>query len=432
MGEDAPASPPRSAGHEAGGVAAAVLTDAAPTSPASRQRILFVDDEPQILNALENALRRQRRTWDMVFALGGAAALEALDHTAFDVVVSDMQMPGMDGAALLTRVKASHPGVARIILSGHADQDAVVRALPVAHQFLTKPCDGDQLRQAIDRTCGLQQLLRGELVRQMAGRLDRLPSAADAYWALTRALGDPHVSLAGVAAIVERDPAMSAKVLQLVNSAGFGLSRRVTSILEAVQFVGTNTIKGLVLTAQVFSLANRVSVAGLSVSRLQEHSLLTARVAKRLVGRRDIAEDAFAAGLLHDIGQLVLALGVPSRYTAVLADARDHGRPLHTVEYEVLGVSHAEAGAYLLGVWGLPFAVVEAVAYHHRPSPVSEGDRDLLAVTHVAEALVEAGGNDPAVDASFLESGPWTNQLAAWRAMAAEVMTDTGTGAARP
>jgi HD-like signal output (HDOD) protein len=308
----------------------------------------------------------------------------------------------------------------------------VVRALPVAHQFLSKPCDGDQLRHAIDRTCGLQQLLRGELIRQTAGRLDRLPSAADAYWALTRALGDPNVSLAGVAAIVERDPAMSAKVLQLVNSAGFGLPRRVTSIFEAVQFVGTNTIKGLVLTAQVFSLANRVSVAGLSVSRLQEHSLLTARVAKRLVGRRDIAEDAFAAGLLHDIGQLVLALEVPSRYAAILADARNRDLPVHEVEYGVIGVSHAEVGAYLLGVWGLPFAVVEAVAYHHRPSPVAEGDRDLLAVTHVAEALVEAGANGPTLDAAFLASGPWTGQLAAWSAMANEIMTDTGTRGSQP
>jgi DNA-binding NtrC family response regulator len=114
-------------------------------------RILFVDDDQDILAGLRNRLRAQRSRWDMVFVQSGYEALEELELASFDVVVSDMRMPLMDGAELLAQVKDRHPDVARIVLSGDAERDAVQRALPIVHQFLTKPCDGNVLRAAIEQ-----------------------------------------------------------------------------------------------------------------------------------------------------------------------------------------------------------------------------------------------------------------------------------------
>lgn len=376
-------------------------------------RILFVDDEISILDGLQNLLHKQRHLWHMVFSQSGEAALAELQKAPFDVIVSDMRMPGMDGATLLTAVKDSYPNVARIVLSGQAERDALMKALPIAHQFLSKPCDGEMLRVVIERACRLQRLLTDDTIRIAIGRLDALPSAATIYSELTTALASPDVGLTTVAAVVERDPAMAAKVLQLVNSAYFGLAQRVTSVAQAMVYLGADTMKGLVLTSQVFALAEQRQLPGLSIDALQEHSLMTARLAKRLVVNQRVADDAFTAGLLHDIGQIALSVSMPETYAEVLRAARE--RPLQEAEQERLGVSHAEAGAYLLGVWGLPFSVIEAVAYHHRPSAVEAGDREVLAAVHVADTLVEAGDADGAattgVDLAFLEASGWTSAL---------------------
>jgi HD-like signal output (HDOD) protein len=401
------------------------------------RRILFVDDDVNILDGLRNLLRSQRRVWEMTFVESGADALAELGKAPFDVIVTDMRMPGMDGGTLLRHVKDAHPTIARIVLSGHAEQDCVMRSLAVAHQFLSKPCDGDVLQAVIERTCNLQALLQDEATRKAVGQVDKLPSTARTYWALTDAVRKPDVGTAVLAGIVEEDPAMPAKVLQLVNSAYFGLSHRVTSIQQAVLFLGVELLKGLVLTAQVFGILEKTPIPGFSLDHLQEHSLLTARVARRLVSDRDTAEDAFTAAVIHDVGQIVLAQGLPGPFTRVAETIRASGRPRQDVEREVLGVSHAEVGAYLLGVWGLPFSIIEAVAYHHTPGHVTVGARDLLAAVHTADAVVDEatdGRRNDAVprglDVDFLQTIGWTVDVPRWRDLAADTCASARTPAA--
>src|SRR5688572_30352711 len=337
------------------------------------KRILFVDDEPQILDGLRDLLRKQRKQWTMVFALGGEAALRELEKQPFDVVVSDMRMPGIDGATLLTRVKEQYPASARIILSGHAERDSIVRALPVAHQFLNKPCDATLLRVVVERACELQRLLQNENIRCLIGKLDKLPSVPHTYWELTRVASRPDVALEDLAAIVEQDPAMTVKVLQLVNSGYFGMPQRLSSVRQAVSYLGTDLLKALALSAHAFGTVGQGKTQLFSLEALQRHALSTARMVKRMVPDPKLAGEPFTAALVHDIGRIVLAVGVPDVLDEALRQERNSGRPAHQVERELLGVCHAEVGAYLLGVWGLPLPIVEAVAYHHSPSMASEG-----------------------------------------------------------
>ena len=151
------------------------------------KRVLFVDDEQQVLDGLRDLLRRQRKHWDMTFASDAQKAMQLMADKPYDVVVSDMRMPGTDGATLLAHVKQHHPEAARIILSGQADRESVLRALPAAHQFLSKPCDADALRTVIERACTLQQMLSDPAIRTLVGGLDHLPSAPQTYFDLTRA-----------------------------------------------------------------------------------------------------------------------------------------------------------------------------------------------------------------------------------------------------
>jgi HD-like signal output (HDOD) protein/CheY-like chemotaxis protein len=392
----------------------------------ARRRILFVDDEPNILEGLQNILRKQRHRWEMVFALGAEPALKALAVTPFDVIVTDMRMPHMDGAALLTLVRERYPSVLRLVLSGHAERDAVLRAVPVAHQFLSKPCAPETLQVAIERACELRDLLQDERVRRLCGAVESLRSVPRIYDELVQLLARPEVGLDQVAALVETDPAMSAKVLQLVNSAYFGLPQRTTSVRHAVTCLGLELVRGLALISQVFKAAEGGRIEGFSVDRLQTDAVRTARLAKIFVADPSQRDEAFTAGIVHDVGYLVLAAGAPAELAAIIRQSTETDRPAHELERELLGTTHAEIGAYLLGLWGLPCSIVEAVARHHRPGLVTPAIGRVLPALHVAEALTTANaagldlaGPLPDLDLAFVESAGLAERLPTWRALAA-------------
>jgi HD-like signal output (HDOD) protein len=392
------------------------------------KRILFVDDDASVLDAFKNILRKRRNEWDMVFVVGGLAALAELEKGSFDVVVTDMRMPGMDGAALLTRVRDCYPATARIVLSGQADRDAIVRALPVTHQFLNKPCDAATLRNVVERTCNLQTLLQNDATRSVTGKLNHLPSPPATYLRLTEAMADPKVSSKAVGAIVEEDPAMSAKILQLVNSAYFGLSRTATSVAQAVSYLGMELLRALTLSTHVFSSGEGAGLSRVTLDEIQRTSLATATVAKRMLKNRELANEAFTAGVVHDVGRIVLALAMPQYFQEIGALSGCGERPVHELEQERLGVTHAEVGAYLLGVWGLPFSIVETTAFHHQPSNAGVETPDVLAAVHLADAVVASVSRAQPlrVDLPFLERCGLAGELEAWQATATEYFAQLG------
>jgi HD-like signal output (HDOD) protein len=341
--------------------------------PEGRQRILFVDDEPAVLQGIEGPLRTERRRWEVLFATSGEEALQRLHEQPVDVIVSDMRMPGMDGATLLRRVREEHPEVVRFILSGYNDIGATMRSVQVAHQCLAKPCDPATLRGAIDWACKLRRMLKGEAIRRAIGEVERLPSLPHLYLALTHAIENPRASTRDIAEIIRQDVAMSAKILQLVNSSFFGLARRITSIESAVAYLGTNTIRSLLLTVEVFGAMGSKLPGGLQLERVQRHSMLSAQLTRLLLRGDPRVEEGFTAAMLHEIGVLLLATRMPEQFAELPQLAIAQRRSLQAIERESLGVTHAEVGAYLLGLWGLPYSIVEALAQHHQPQPGSEG-----------------------------------------------------------
>ncbi len=384
-------------------------------------RVLFVDDDQSILDGLRNVLRRQRHDWDMAFAVGALAGLEELEREPADVVVSDMQMPGIDGAGFLERVRELYPSTVRIVLSGHAELSAVIRAMPVAHQYLSKPCDAELLITVINRTSSLHAHLDDPVLRGIVAGLDRLPSVPHVFLEINRLAADPKTTLDDITAVVERDTALVVKVLQVVNSAYFGLRRELQSIRQAVQYLGVDILKGLALGGHVFGTLDIPPFEGFSLEGLQRHSLHTARLAKRLVEGQKGVDDAFTAAIVHNVGQLVLAASRREQFAEVRRRAQAERRPFHEVESETFGASHAGIGAYLLGMWGLPFQIVEAAAYHHCPRLVPAGERRLLAAVHLADVLISTAEPDrddatpeQRLDVGFLDECGIAPDLVRW------------------
>ena len=351
-------------------------------------RVLFVDDEPKILEGLQRLLRPQRREWTMAFAEGGEPALALLAKEPFDVVVTDMRMPGMDGAALLETVRELYPQIGRIVLSGHTELQVAFRAARVAHKFLLKPCDAEMLRTAIVRTCSLQGVLASESLARAVGEMGELPSAPKVYSSLAEAVADPNSSLERIGAIIQQDVALSAKVLQLVNSAFFGLSREISSVRQAVSYLGVDILQGLIVSVEAFrAFKSSPRLTRFSIDDFQTHAQLTARIARSFQLPKATADAAVSAGVLHDVGKLVMAARLPDRLQEALRLADEQHRTLHEVESELYEVTHAEIGAYLLGLWALPAHVTEAVAYHHSPTAIPHQEVDATTVVYLSNHL---------------------------------------------
>jgi len=389
--------------------------------------ILFVDDEPKVLDGLKRMLFPYGDVWQMEFACGGAEALRMLAAANFDVIVVDMRMPGMDGAALLNEVARLYPQMVRLILSGTWEQDLRMQAAMVAHQYLSKPCDPEVLKATLDRAFALRDALVEPALRALISRTTTLPSTPAAYRELMQVLQAPEASAHQIGMTLARDMGMTAKVLQLVNSAFFGLRRHVSNPEDAVTFLGVETVKALALSVCAFSSFNASKCSRFSIEDLQQHSAVVAAIARDIAKSQQVPkqtlDDTFVAGLLHDVGQLVLVAHHPDQYDRVLNVVATEDRTVAEAEREIFGTTHGEVGSYLLWLWGLPDPVVEAVAYHHCPSRCADAHFGPLTAVHVANALAKmqpsgamAAGNE--LDSAYLTRIGVAHELPAWSDLA--------------
>ena len=385
--------------------------------------LLFVDDEARVLQGLQRQLRNMRDEWNMNFLDGGRKALEFMAARPVDVLISDMMMPEMDGAELLTEVSKRHPHTVRIVLSGHAEREAVLRLVGPAHQYLSKPCDAEELRASIARAFALRDLLSNERLKQLATRIKSLPTLPALYQRLTDELRKDDASMEQIGEIISHDIGMTSKILQLVNSAFFGLPQPISSPGDAVMYLGLSTVRALVLSLQVFSQFKNPQLEGFSLEALANHCWTTAVLARRIAraesGDTKMMDQCFLAGLLHDIGRIILADGLPEQYAKVWNEAHEKHLLVWQAEQSEFGATHADVGAYLLGLWGLPNPVVEAVALQHSPALCVTTGFSPLAAVHVASAFAHEKEGSPTelihIEMDYLTKLGLADRIADWR-----------------
>jgi putative nucleotidyltransferase with HDIG domain len=356
-----------------------------------KKRILFVDDEPMLLKGLQRILRKRRHEWHMTFAANGKEALEILDKKPMDVIVSDLKMPEMDGSQLLAEVKERHPHIVRIILSGQLDQEMTLKSVKLAHQSLSKPCDAEILKTTLAKIFALRDFLSNESIKKIVSQIESLPSIPSIYTDIVAEMESSDPSINKIGDIISKDVSMTAKILQIVNSAFFGLFRKISSPKEAVVMLGTDTIKTLVLSVKIFTEFSQKRFSWFSINTLFNHSLSVSMYAKTIANNENLDKNlvysSMMAGLLHDLGKLILATNFNSTYKQVLAETRHSDKNLWDLEYEAFGTSHAEIGAYLMGLWRLEKPVIEAIAFHHLPEKSMNQNIGSLTAVHMGNAL---------------------------------------------
>jgi HD-like signal output (HDOD) protein/CheY-like chemotaxis protein len=392
-------------------------------------RILFVDDDVMTLRGLKRSVDEYSEEWQVDFAPSGLEALTKLSQHPFDAVVTDMHMPGMDGVQLLSAVSRQMPEVLRFVLSGNTSDVQILKSTRLVHQMIPSPCDIGKIYGIVERACRLRDMLADPHLLGVITGIKTLPSVPLLYNKLVKELQSEDSSAQTVGEIIAQDAAMTAKILQLVNSAFFGLSDNVSSPQRAVTLLGLNTIKALVLGIQVFSEFHGRKGLPISVDAIWKHSLmvsgLAASIAKKLNFSPQEREDVRVSGVLHDIGVL-LYFKIP--YLTPQTFFNKNGTISPETEYQVLGTSHAEMGGYLLGIWGLPITIVEAVAFHHAPWQQIANSAGIVDVLYVANGLLNMCKFEKEVaysgyiDIDYLRQVGFADHLDEWLAMARDLI----------
>lgn len=386
--------------------------------------ILFVDENEQMRSSLARLVTARQPSWAARFAQSGNQALAILAEQPCGVVVTEAILPDMTGCALLEKVKNHWPLTMRILLTSRSEDSVVSSLLKCAHQLLSTPCPARELLDAVQASCHLRDLYMNEVVRTVLHKLDHLPVVPKIYADLRSELAKEDFSLQTLGKIVGQDMGLTSGLLKIVNSPYFSLSRRIESPHQAVTFLGANMLKGLVIYEQVFKTLDPAKYPTFDVERLWSHSLEAARCCRSLAKTEGLSgrevENAFLAGLLHDLGKIVLNEGAPEKYIHVLRKSQIENIPLVEAEMALLGTTHAQIGAYVLGLWGFELSVVQPIAAHHEPSAHGE-TTPLTAILHCTNVFLhdiycnKNGHAALSMDVDFLTSHGLDERLTDWR-----------------
>ncbi len=356
-------------------------------STTGQQRILLVDDDGDVLAGLRRALRRQRERLVVETAGSAEAALEAMAREPADVVVSDMRMPGTDGVALLEQVQERWPATVRILLSGWADGAAVTRACSVAHRYLLKPCETETLRREVLQVCDAREMLPDAGLRRTFGALGSLPGLPATVALLASLPEDGDARTRAIEAAVKSDVALAVRVMQVTCSPSFSASRPPTGIHGALRLMGPGLLRDIAATLEPLDADETLPGAISSLERLGRHARVAART-MRIIAPDGSDDDALVtAALLHDAGRLAVLARLPARYLEVLQASTAAGVGIEEAERDNLGATHAQIGAYLLSLWGLPAPIVTAVGHHHDPGVLDGEDDDPVSLVATANLL---------------------------------------------
>lgn len=397
--------------------------------------ILFVDEEKFVRKALKRSFRKMRQEWDMRFAAGPSEALEILDNEPIEVIVTETVFQSRSGLDFLKMVRQGHPHSVRIILSGYAGRDVVLNSVDLAHQYLAKPCEDEDLKETISRAFMIKKLINHQGLREMVSRIDSLPTLPETYVELVEELKAEDASIEKIGDIISRDIGLTAKILKMVNSSFFGLRQQITIPAKAVSMLGLDLVKAMALSTGTFDKFKHLKVPGFSLEQMWEHAMLTSAFAKIIAQEGGLdprdADTAFMAGLLHDIGKLLIAAHLPDSFATINKLAEKISIPIVEAEEKVIGTNHSYIGAYLLGLWGLPDAILDAAAYHHSHHRRSEAKLNPAAIIHIADALAESGDNlnqsqgvIEGLDYTCVEAAGLLASLEEWKAKCVHYVTN--------
>lgn len=366
-------------------------------------RILLVDDDQLVLNGLRRALFSSDN--QVITATGGQQALDILSHEECDLIISDMMMPNMNGSELLEIVSKKYPWIIRASLSGHADPMITVKGGFYAHQAFMKPCDTAVLKGEIGRISDMLNQFPDRLIQNAIGTITSLPVAPKVYFRIKEMIQSNTASLSDIASIIEQDPAISAKMIQMANNAIFRGKSEVKSVDAAVSRLGLQIVVNVIAMLELYVCQQDKPSKALDT--LWKQSLDVALVMGKLAPEKQRLE-AMSIGILHQIGEFVRTMILPDLMKAYLRDKEQDGDKKY-LEKHLFHTKSEQLGAYLLHLWGFPLQVIESILNQNDYDKIMQQPYSLMTVLFVAKKVA----SDEAIPEEMLEKFNLEPQLAA-------------------
>ncbi|MGB9852155.1 MAG: HDOD domain-containing protein [Candidatus Kapaibacteriota bacterium] len=351
--------------------------------------ILFLSDETTIKEIIRNVVPLQD-DFDIFFAESGEKGLQILANNKIDIFFGSPNITLPSGSNIFYEIKRVFPETIRFALVSNLESPSVAQLSQYVHQFVQPPYTLENLKERIERTSSLQKTLKNENIKELVQNITALPSLPELYIQIEQEVARPDFSLSKIGNLIAKDPNLTAKILQIVNSAYFGLQREITNINFALTYLGVNVIKSLIFYIHLFSNFKVTPENRKYLEQFWKHSLIVASntyhlAEKHLTSKSEI-DSAYTAGVLHDVGKFVL-LNTYTYPQDVMLLAEQKAMDNLEAENEIYQCTHAEIGAYLLGLWGFPITIVEAVAYHHQPSKLKKSSLNFSTILHIADFL---------------------------------------------
>ncbi|MDO9140887.1 MAG: response regulator [Methylobacter sp.] len=397
------------------------------------KNILFVDDDENITNGIMRQLRPYRGEWQLFIAKNGDQALKIMAKQPIDLIVSDIVMPGMGGDELLKTVCELYPATVRMVLSGYTDEKTLKISLEVAHQYLSKPCNAETLRESISQVFKIQACVRNPQIITGVGDLNKLPPLPKIYQELNAAITDEDSTIRDIADIFARDMVLSAKLLQLVNSPYFGLKRTVSNLTDAISLIGLKKLSSLVLSVHIRTSfpANNPDIQGY-IEYLWQDACRASELARLISLSEEQQEDrpdqAYLGGLLHNMGLLIFLSRGGDKLKNLISAVQNTDTPIAELETAIFGFTRSEAAAYVLSLWKIPPRIIEAILLQNTPMDSDYEGVNALTAVHVAACLLNPTGQDNSdpmfamtLDSAYLQRINKLGRLPYWQKLADKV-----------
>lgn len=352
--------------------------------------ILFVTTDEKLMSELIRNIVPIQDDYSIFFADNGERCLQILANNKIDFVFSSANIIMPTGANILNEIKRLFPEVIRFALVPNLDNQTVAQISQYVHQLVPPPYTKETIVERIQRTLHIQKILNNEKVVNLVKNTTTLPSLPEIYIQIEQETAKPDFSLIKIANLISKDPNLTAKILQIVNSAYFGLQKEITNINFALSYLGVNVIKSLIFYIHLFSHFKITSENRKHLEKFWQHSLVVAsnsyHLANKYLQEKYEIDSSYTAGVLHDVGKFIL-LNTYTYPQNIILLAEQKAIDNLEAELEIYECTHAEIGAYLLGLWGFPLHIVEAVAYHHQPSLLNKSKLNLATIIHLADFL---------------------------------------------
>jgi len=391
------------------------------------REILFVESNPGVVEGLRASLPELGPAWPFRIATSGEQGLKCLADSRVEGVAVAISLSDMPGLEFLRRASEVAPTTVGMLRATPEDRVAFGKNGGLAPHFLPHAPNAEELGETLQRIFQLMRWMSEPSIRSLMGRMENLPAVPALYARVMRELRSEEPSIESVGKLISHDPALTAKMLQMVNSPVFALGRPICEAIDAVTFLGAERTKALILIASLSLHGSLTPCEGFSQESFWQHSLTVATLARTLALKElknaGLADACFTAGLLHDIGKLLFASNLPTEYGQVTNAAKTAKTSIGEWELKAFGVSHGELGASLLGMWGLPMPVLEAIAWHEHPRSEETPGFSTVTIVHAANVLeyekrgLAGGDGVPQFEMEYLATLGLADRLNHWRAL---------------